>query len=289
MPIAPARSRMGWDMRMPPSPRPASSRSRSAAAPAIRAPGRAWTSPTGCASVPARLAIRDWCAGARPGSLHGMELLVVGSGAAYPDRPGTASSCYVVLHEGAAICLDLGQGAFAGLAGRLEPADLAGVVVSHLHPDHFVDLVALRHYLRYEFDPPRGMRVIAPAGLQGRLDGVMGEPGFATRVTLATAADGPAIVYSGDCGRAADLAPLIRPGDVLLCEVAFGPGPIPVPDLHLDGAAVGRLAAETRVSQVLLTHLQMHRDPVATLAAARAEYGGQVSLVSDGDRIPITG
>ena len=88
---------------------------------------------------------------------------------------------------------------------------------------------------------------------------------------------------------AADLAPLIRPGDVLLCEVAFGPGPVPVPDLHLDGAAVGRLAAETRVSQVLLTHLQVNRDPAATLAACRAEYGGQVSLVSDGDRAAITG
>ena len=259
-----------------------------------------------------------------------MELLVVGSGAAYPDRPGTASSCYVVLHEGAAICLDLGQGSFAGLAGRLEPADLAGVIISHLHPDHFVDLVALRHYLRYEFDPPRRVRVIGPEGLGRRLDGVTGEPdfasgtlaiedrgeghvrvgpfdiesrrvthtadSFATRVTLAAAAaatgpaaTGPAIVYSGDCGRAADLAPLIRPGDTLLCEVAFGPGPVPVPDLHLDGAAVGRLAAETRVFQVLLTHLQMNRDPAATLAAVRAEYGGQVSLVSDGDRVGIGG
>jgi ribonuclease BN (tRNA processing enzyme) len=259
-----------------------------------------------------------------------MELLVVGSGAAYPDRPGTASSCYVVLHEGAAICLDLGQGGFAGLAGRLEPADLAGVIVSHLHPDHFVDLVALRHYLRYEFDPPRRVRVIGPGGLGLRLDGVTGEPdfasgtlaiedrgeghlrvgpfdiesrrvthtadSFATRVTLASgpaatepAATGPSIVYSGDCGRVADLAPIIRPGDVLLCEVAFGAGPVPVPDQHLDGAAVGRLAAETRVSQVLLTHLQMNRDPAATLAAVRAEYGGQVSLVSDGDRVEIAG
>ena len=254
-----------------------------------------------------------------------MELLVVGSGAAYPNTPGTASSCYVVLHDGAAMCLDLGQGAFAGLAGRLEPADLAGVVVSHLHPDHFVDLVALRHYLRFEFTPPRRMRVIGPAGLRQRLDGVTGESdfaagtldfedrgegqvqigpfllesrrvthmadSFATRLTLATAiaADGPAIVYSGDCGRAADLASLIRPGDVLLCEVAFGPGPIPVPDLHLDGAAVGRLAAATGVSRVLLTHLQMNRDPAATLAAVRAEYRRAVSLVSDGDRIPITG
>jgi ribonuclease BN (tRNA processing enzyme) len=252
-----------------------------------------------------------------------MELLVVGSGAAYPDRPGTASSCYVVLHEGAAICLDLGQGAFAGLAGRLEPANLAGVIVSHLHPDHFVDLVPLRHYLRYEFDQPRSLRVIGPVGLRQRLEGVTGEPdfvagtlaiedrseggiqvgpfvveslrvthiddSFATRVTLAAAPDAPALVYSGDCGRAADLAPLIRPGDILLCEAAFGPGPVPVPDLHLDGAAVGRLAAAAGVSQVLLTHLQMNRDPAATLAATRAEYAGPVTLASDGERIPITG
>jgi ribonuclease BN (tRNA processing enzyme) len=250
-----------------------------------------------------------------------MELLVVGSGAAYPDKPGTASSCYVVSHGGVALCLDIGQGAFAGLAGRLEPADLAGVVISHLHPDHFVDLVALRHYLRYEFDPPRRVRVIAPAGLAARLDGVAGEEGFAggsfeiedrgeghvrvgpfdiesrrvthtassfaTRVTLAAEPHGPALVYSGDCGRAADLAPLIRPGDVLLSEVAFGPGPVPVPDLHLDGAAVGRLAAETGVACVLLTHLQMKRDPAATIAAVRAGYGGPVLLVGDGERVKI--
>jgi ribonuclease BN (tRNA processing enzyme) len=252
-----------------------------------------------------------------------MELLVVGSGAAYPNRPGTASSCYVVLHEGATLCLDTGQGAFAGLAGRLEPADLAGVVVSHLHPDHFVDLVALRHYLRYEFDPPRRVRVIAPVGLAGRLDGVTGESGFAagsleiedravgivhlgpfivesvrvthtddsfaTRVTLAAGPEGPGLVYSGDCGRASDLAPLIRAGDVLLCEVAFGPGPVPVPDLHLDGAAVGHLAAETDPSRVLLTHLQLNRDEATTLAAVRAQYGGPVALVSDGDRDEVAG
>ena len=234
--------------------------------------------------------------GSGPGSLRDMELLVVGSGAAYPGRPGTASSCYVVTHEEAAICLDIGQGAFAGLAGRLEPEDLAAVIISHLHPDHFVDLVALRHYLRYEFDPPRRVRVIAPRGLAERLDGVTGETDFAAWIARDRGSRGgprpgravphrepsrhphgrqlrdarhprgcaptaPALVYSGDCGRASDLEPLIRPGDVLLCEVAFGPGPVPVPDLHLDGTAVGRLAAASRASQVLLTHLQLNRDP----------------------------
>jgi ribonuclease BN (tRNA processing enzyme) len=252
-----------------------------------------------------------------------MELLVVGSGAAYPDKPGTASSCYVVLHEGAALCLDMGQGSFAGLAGRMKPEDLAAIVISHLHPDHFVDLVALRHYLRFELEPPCRLRVIGPGGLGHRLDGVSGEPGFAaetfdiedrleglitvgpflvesrrvthagdsfaTRVTLASAPGGPALVYSGDCGRAADLVPLVRTGDVLLSEVAFGPGPVPVPDLHLDGTSVGRLAAETGASRVLLTHLQMNRDPVATLAAVRTEYSGPVSLVGDGERVAIGG
>jgi ribonuclease BN (tRNA processing enzyme) len=76
---------------------------------------------------------------------------------------------------------------------------------------------------------------------------------------------------------------------VLLSEVAFGAGPIPVPDLHLDGAAVGRLAAETGVSQVLLTHLQMRRDPAATIAAVRAEFRGPISMVSDGERVEISG
>jgi len=246
-----------------------------------------------------------------------MELLVVGSGAAYPDQPGTASSTYVVTHGDDRICLDLGQGGFAGLAGRVEPSTLRAVVISHLHPDHFIDLVALRHYLRYEFEPPRRARVVAPAGLADRLDALLAEPGFtaatldiddrregtihvgpfalesrlvthtdesyAVRVSLAHAATTPGLVYSGDCGRADDLAPLIRPGDTLLCEVAFGPGPVPVGDLHLDGPAVGELAAATGPARVLLTHLQMGRDPAATVAAVRAGYAGPITLVADGD------
>jgi ribonuclease BN (tRNA processing enzyme) len=250
-----------------------------------------------------------------------MELLVVGSGAAYPDVPGTASSTYVVAQEGERICLDLGQGGFAGLAGRLEPSTLLAVVVSHLHPDHFIDLVALRHYLRYEFMPPRRVRVLAPRGLRERLDGLLAEPGFAAatldvearaagtirvgpfalesrlvthtaesyavRVSPADAASAPGLVFSGDCGRADDLASLIRPGDTLLSEVAFGPGPVPIGDLHLDGPAVGELAAATGAGRVLLTHLQVGRDPAATIAAVRERYAGPVTLVADGDAFTV--
>jgi ribonuclease BN (tRNA processing enzyme) len=99
----------------------------------------------------------------------------------------------------------------------------------------------------------------------------------------------PGLVYSGDCGRAEDLDALIVPGDVLLSEVSFGPGPVVSGAGHLDGPAVGRLAARTGVGRVLLTHLQMGFDPGATIDSVRDHYDGPVQLVAPGDAFVIDG
>ena len=242
-----------------------------------------------------------------------MELTVLGAGPAYTDRPGATGASYLIQSDEAAILLDLGQGSFPALASRLEPSRLNAIFISHLHPDHFIDLVALRHYLRYEFSPPRRVTVHAPAGLAKRLDDLHAEPGFAAialevhdlrpgatrtgpfeveaiRVThtedsyafRVTAGTGRGLVYSGDCGRWADLAPVVRAGDLLLAEASFGPGPVPEGAFHLDGPAVGRLAAATRPSRVLLTHIQMGFDRAATVGAVRAAFPGEVELVDPG-------
>src|SRR6478752_2102390 len=99
-----------------------------------------------------------------------MHLDVIGAGPAYTDRPGATGASYLVRLGDSSVLLDLGHGSFARLAGILDPATLDAVVVSHLHPDHFIDLVALRHYLRWQFEPERHVRVIAPTGLAGRID-----------------------------------------------------------------------------------------------------------------------
>jgi ribonuclease BN (tRNA processing enzyme) len=247
-----------------------------------------------------------------------LDLDIVGAGPAFSDRLGAAGAAYLVRFDGTAILLDLGQGAFPRLASLLDPASLDAVLISHLHPDHFVDLVSLRHYLRWGPGHPHRARVIGPAGLDQRLDALHAEVGFtaaaldvepvvvgATRIgSMAVAAaqvthttesygfrvsgsNGSGIVYSGDCGRAEDLEPLIQPGDALLCEVSFGPGPVPADAAHLDGPSIGELATRTGVGQVLLTHLLMGFDVSATVASVRAGYAGPVAFVQPGDRFRI--
>jgi ribonuclease BN (tRNA processing enzyme) len=248
-----------------------------------------------------------------------VQLDVLGAGPAYTDRPGSAGAAYLVRCGSTAIVLDLGQGAFPRLAARVEPSSLDAVLVSHLHPDHFIDLVALRHYLRWQFEPTRHVRVIAPAGLETRIDALHDEPGFtaasldvepitggsidigelrveAARVThtqdshafrVSHPDSGAGLVYSGDCGRAEDLDQLVREGDTILSEVSFGPGPVARDAMHLDGPAVGNLAARTRAGRVLLTHLQMGFDAAATIESVSAIYDGPVDLVEPGARFLI--
>ena len=254
-----------------------------------------------------------------------MRLTVLGAGPAYTDREGASGAAYLVSQGSAQILLDLGHGSFQRIFRVLPPEEVSAIVVSHLHPDHFIDLVPMRHYLRYHLVPPRRVRVLGPAALPVRLDALHDDPTF-TAGALDTEAIGlgthrvgdleiraarvahtddsygvrvapvdaptaggrsPGLVYSGDCGRADDLRALIVAGDTLLTEVSFGPGPVPADVLHLDGPAVGRLAASTGVARVLLTHLQMGFDPDETVASVTAEFDGPVSFVWPGSQLEL--
>ncbi|HYO41941.1 MAG TPA: MBL fold metallo-hydrolase [Candidatus Limnocylindrales bacterium] len=248
-----------------------------------------------------------------------MRLTVLGAGPAYTDREGASGACYLVAHGSTNLLLDLGQGSFPRIFPHLRPEALDAVVVSHLHPDHFIDLVPLRHYLRYELTPRRRVRVLGPSDLGRRLDALHAAPGFAAEaleletlgershvvgglvvegrlvthtdesyaIRVSPKAGGPGLVYSGDCGRAEDIAPLVRPDDTILSEASFGAGPVPPGAIHLDAPAVGRLAASTGAARALLTHLQMGHDPAETVAACRAVYRGPVEMVWPGSRITL--
>lgn len=77
-----------------------------------------------------------------------MELIVLGSSAATPN-PNDASSGYLVRSGDTTILIDCGSGVVSKLRGHCDPRTLSGVVISHLHSDHVLDLIALRYGLQY--------------------------------------------------------------------------------------------------------------------------------------------
>jgi len=69
-----------------------------------------------------------------------MRLTVVGKSPAWQDRGG-ACSAYLISEGDFSILLDCGNGAFGALREITDPASLDALVISHLHADHFFDLV----------------------------------------------------------------------------------------------------------------------------------------------------
>ena len=77
-----------------------------------------------------------------------MELTILGASAAAPN-PGDASSGYLVTSGAAALLIDCGSGVVSRLREQIDVHALTAVVISHLHSDHTLDLVALRYALKY--------------------------------------------------------------------------------------------------------------------------------------------
>jgi ribonuclease BN (tRNA processing enzyme) len=249
-----------------------------------------------------------------------VRLTIVGCAAAWGRGTEAASSCYLVESANAALVLDLGQGSFARLAALRRPETLAAVVVSHAHPDHCVDLIPLRHYLRYEAaTAPGTVELHGPAGLPARFDAFVGDPGFladlpftalepgemqfgdlSVRVGWVSHAThsfafrvaehgsaGAGLVYSGDCGDPAELVPLLRPGDTLLSEASFGAGPVPRGVPHLDAEGAARAASTGGAVRLILTHLQGDADARAALDRARELFAGEAVLARPGLRLEL--
>jgi len=81
-----------------------------------------------------------------------MKLTVLG-GAAAGGNPGQGCSGYLVQARETSVVLDLGPGTLPELRLHTDFRTLDGIVVSHLHLDHILDLLALRYALAYNPRP----------------------------------------------------------------------------------------------------------------------------------------
>lgn len=246
-----------------------------------------------------------------------MKLTVVGCAGSYPNAT-SAASCYLVEQDGFRLALDFGSGALGPLHHYCDPCDLDGVLLSHLHADHFLDMCALYVARRYRpSDVPPVIPVYGPDDTAVRLAAAYGmdsNPGMsdvfdvlrypadpasefevgpftvrARRVhhpvvcySLRVSAGGRTLVFSGDTAPCEALVESARRADVALFEASFREGEDNPPALHMTAREAGSMAAQAGVGRLILTHLVAWHDNSDAAAEAGLAYAGDIVLAEPG-------
>jgi ribonuclease BN (tRNA processing enzyme) len=77
-----------------------------------------------------------------------LQLTVLGKSPSWQDADGACSG-YLVQEDGYTLLLDCGNGVFSKLRNHVDYVDVNAVLLSHLHADHFLDLVPFSYALTY--------------------------------------------------------------------------------------------------------------------------------------------
>ncbi len=77
-----------------------------------------------------------------------MRVTVLGKSPSWQDAAGACSG-YLVEQDGFSLLLDCGNGVFSKLRRFCDYVDVDAVLISHLHADHFLDLVPFSYALSY--------------------------------------------------------------------------------------------------------------------------------------------
>lgn len=258
-----------------------------------------------------------------------MRLTVLGSGAACPGG-GQNSSGYLVETDsdsgGHRILLDCGHGIASALLAERPDADIDDIFISHMHADHFVDVLALRFRLTRDMQGlPASERRISlhlPPGGRERLAKILDavsfpedfcanafnveeyDPGVSLRrggvcVTPATAAhyipgyalrveaNGSSLVYSGDTAPSAAVADLARGANLFICEAALDEPETGEVSGHCTPEQAAGMAAEAKAERLLLTHFWYGTDVQAFRQRAEKAGPTPVEIARDGARFDI--
>lgn len=255
-----------------------------------------------------------------------MRITVLGSSPSWPN-PGGACSGYLAREGDTCLLLDCGPGTLGRLRQQVEIGHLSGILISHMHADHFMDLVPLRYGLRFgNLAGAARLRVFVPPGGSGFLRGLgraldgnasffgdtydlqeyepaaplkLGQvtvsfrrvkhyiPAYAMRLEAEQT-----LTYSGDAAPCPELVEHARGASTLLCEAAIrGPAddrPDPAQRGHMSAGEAGQLAHEASVQQLILTHYRLNPDdPERIVEEAKRSFDGRVARAVEGETYQV--
>ncbi len=243
-----------------------------------------------------------------------LAVTILGCSGSYASADVPCSG-YLVEGAGRRVVVDLGPGTLGNLQHHAALTDLDAVVLSHSHPDHWVDLTGLRTARRYTYEldglpvygtaETRDLASSLCSGLEPTFDWHVTTDGSTFGVgdlrftlsatphyveTTAIRVDDPtsgrSLAYSADTGPGWSFASLGDGIDLAICEATYASDEDADGILHLSAGQAGAMAREAGVGRLVLTHLYPLTDANAARAAGSAAFGAPVSLAKTHERYP---
>ncbi len=246
-----------------------------------------------------------------------LTVTVLGSSGSYatPDNPCTS---FLLRSPTTSVLLDCGPGSTGPLQSHIDPADLTAIVISHCHPDHWIELPVLRNVFTY-FHPVDRMPVYGTARTRTMDQAVHARHGDvadpidwtvideSSRIsigdmefsfsrtdhpveTLAARVDvaGRSFAFSSDTGPGWQLGSLGHGIDFVIHEASHLSDSEGLGIPHTSARQAGESARRASAGRLALTHLMPGSDEVAHLAEATEAFGGPVVLAAPGSVFDIS-
>lgn len=247
-----------------------------------------------------------------------MRLTVLGRSAACPN-PGEACSGYLVEDGEVQLVMDCGTGCVSRLRQLVDFRKVSAALISHMHFDHFADLIPYTYGLKLGtpletgyrpqlYLPPGGREVFDEVvarwhDLRTFISDVFEVHEFDPHVTyrfgsllvgfvptkhyvpawgITVTGRDSKLAYSGDAGPSEEVESLATNADLFLCEAALRVRTgAPKEFGHLTGREAGEIASRASVKKLLLTHIWQEHDLRRMVAEARDAFLGPVEIAEE--------
>lgn len=243
-------------------------------------------------------------------AVSNLAVTVLGCSGSYAtvDNPCTS---YLVRSPEAVVLLDCGPGSLGPLQSEVSLSELSAIVITHCHPDHWLELPVLRNV--FTWFQPRSIPVYGTAETHtmdraltvrghGRADPLVWTEidsdsdlmiadqrwRFSTTdhpvETLAVRVDvaGHSFAYSADTGPGWDFRALGVGIDLAMCDASHTCEHEDQNIPHMSARQAGRAAAVAGIDHLVLTHLVPGSDHDAHRAEAATTYGGSIDVARPG-------